>query len=67
MISDCWDFAVHQQFLYLFDTCREVCNDFENVVCFSKILTDVRLLCTNHSDGQTRTYRKRGMTVTLSK
>lgn len=42
-------------FCYLFYACREVCDDFEDVVCFSKILTDVRFLCTNHSDGQTRT------------
>lgn len=43
--------AINSQYvLYLFDTGRKVCDDFQDVVCFSKVLTDVGLLCTYHSD-----------------
>lgn len=42
----------------LFDASRKVCDNFEDVVGFGKVFTDVRLLCTNNSDGQARTYMK---------
>lgn len=52
-------FVTHLHRSDLFDAGREVCDDFEDVVCFGEILTDIRFLCTNHSDGQTRTCGRR--------
>lgn len=56
-------FVTHLYCSDLFDAGREVCDDFEDVVCFSEILTDVGFLCTNHPDGQTRTWRQKGVVV----
>lgn len=41
---------------HLFDAGREVCDDFQHVVGFGKVLTDKSLLGTNHPDGQTGTW-----------
>lgn len=39
---------------YLFDTGREVCDDFKDVVGLSKVFADVGFICTYDSDGQAR-------------
>lgn len=39
---------------YLFDTGREVCDDFKDVVGLGEVFADVGLICTYDSDGQAR-------------
>lgn len=40
---------------HLFDTGREICDDFQDVIGLSEVFTDVRLISTDHSNGQTWT------------
>lgn len=44
---------------HLFDAGREVCDDFQHVVGFGKVLTDESLLGTDDPDGQAGTWRKK--------